>query len=57
VILCTNFRGAPLVPALERELGIPLYDSISVTVWKALTMTGHSPSRVAGWGRLFAELH
>jgi maleate isomerase len=56
VILCTNFRGASLVPMLERELGIPLYDSISVTVWKALTMTGHSPTRLAGWGRLFAEL-
>ena len=55
LILCTNFRGAPLVPALEREFGITLYDSISVTMWKALTMTGHSPACVVGWGRLFSE--
>ena len=28
-IVCTNMRGASLVPALEAELGIPIYDSIS----------------------------
>jgi maleate isomerase len=55
-IFCTNFRGARLAPQLEPELGIPLYDSVSVTVWKALKMTGHSPTRVAGWGRLFEEV-
>jgi maleate isomerase len=56
VVLCTNFRGAPIAEALERELGIPIYDSVSATVWKALVMTGHDPARIKGWGRLFAEL-
>src|SRR6185312_2694083 len=56
IILCTNLRGAPIVAALEREIGIPIYDSVSATVWKALLMTGHDPSIITGWGRLFREV-
>jgi maleate isomerase len=56
VVLCTNFRGAPLVEEIEREIGIPVYDSVSATVWKSLLMTGHDPARIKGWGRLFQEL-
>lgn len=56
VMLCTNFRGAPIVEELERETGIPIYDSVSATVWKTLKMTGHSPSIIKGWGRLFSEV-
>jgi len=55
-ILCTNLRGAPLVDEMERELGIPVYDSIATVVWKSLRLTGVSPGRVRGWGRLFAEV-
>ena len=54
VILCTNVRGAPLVPALEAELGIPVYDSIATVVWKSLLLCGDDPRALAGWGRLFA---
>lgn len=56
IVLCTNFRGAPIVERLEREIGIPIYDSVSATVWKALLMTGHDPAKITGWGRLFQEL-
>ena len=51
---CTNMRAAPLVDALERELGVPIYDTISVVVWKSLIIAGVDPARVKGWGRLFA---
>ena len=54
-IVCTNMRGASLVPALEAELGIPIYDSISVTVWKSLLLASADPARVTGWGRLFGD--
>jgi maleate isomerase len=56
IILCTNLRGAPLVPALEAELGIPVYDSISAVVWKSLLLAGLDPRRIRGWGRLFTEV-
>jgi maleate isomerase len=52
---CTNLRAAGLVPALEAELGIPVYDTVSTAVWKALRICGVDTRRVEGWGRLFAE--
>jgi maleate isomerase len=55
-IFCTNLRGAPLVDELERELGIPVYDSIATVVWKSLKLAGVDTRRVQGWGRLFREV-
>lgn len=52
-VMCTNLRAAQLADRLERELGIPIYDSVSVVVWKALQMLGFGPGTVKGWGRLF----
>lgn len=54
--LCTNLKAAPLVEQLEREIGIPIYDSISTAVWKCLKLAGVEPQRVVGWGRLFREV-
>ncbi len=53
-IICTNLRAAPLVAALEREVGIPIYDTIATVVWKSLKLAGLDPARVTGWGRVFA---
>ncbi|MGH7103893.1 MAG: maleate cis-trans isomerase family protein [Acetobacteraceae bacterium] len=53
-ILCTNLRGAGVAAALEVELGIPVFDSVSASVWKSLVLAGIQPDRIAGWGRLFA---
>jgi maleate isomerase len=54
--VCTNLRAAPLAPALEPSLGVPILDTIAVVVWKSLRLAGVDPSRVQGWGRLFREL-
>jgi maleate isomerase len=53
-IVCTNMRGAPLADEMEARFGIPIYDSISTTVWKSLKVAGVDTSRVKGWGRMFA---
>lgn len=53
---CTGLRAAPLVESLEREIGIPIYDTISTVVWKSLKLVGADPRRVKGWGRLFREV-
>jgi maleate isomerase len=55
-IVCTNMRGAPIAERVEAALGIPVYDTISTVVWKALRMTGVDTARVRGWGSLFREL-
>ena len=53
VTFCTNFPAAPVVPALEAELGIPIYDSTVLAVWKALKVSGVDTRRGRRWGRLF----
>jgi maleate isomerase len=52
-IVCTNMRGAPLAEELEAAHGIPVYDTVSTTVWKSLKIAGVETDRVNGWGRLF----
>jgi maleate isomerase len=36
---------------VEAELGVPLFDSTSATVWAALRLAGADLSGVSGWGR------
>lgn len=50
---CTNLHAARLADAVESELGIPLLDTVSTTVWGALRAAGVDPATVRGWGRLF----
>ena len=52
-ILCTNMRGAPLVERLERELGLPVFDSVALAVWASVRAAGIAPARIRGWGALF----
>ena len=51
---CTNLRAAPLAERVERELDIPLLDTVSTTVWGQLRAAGADPSTVRGWGQLFS---
>jgi maleate isomerase len=57
LLICTGLAGAQLVAELEHELGKPVFDSVAVTLWKALRMVGIDP-RLSGWGSLLggAEL-
>jgi maleate isomerase len=52
-VVCTNLRAAPLVSALEAELGVPILDSIATAVWKSLALAGADPRAIRGWGSLF----
>ncbi|WP_342711636.1 aspartate/glutamate racemase family protein [Bradyrhizobium sp. B124] len=55
VVLCTNMRGAGAAERLERGFGVPVLDSIAVTLWACLTAVGCDPARVHGWGSLFTN--
>lgn len=55
-IFCTNLRGAGIVDRMEKETGIPIYDTVSTAVWKAMKVAGADTRRVKGWGRLFTEV-
>jgi maleate isomerase len=53
-VFCTNLRAAQLAGGLERELGIPIVDTVATGMWAALRLAGTDPARVRGWGRLFS---
>jgi maleate isomerase len=50
---CTNLRAAPMAQQVEQELGIPLLDTVSTTVWGMLRAAKVSPAQVRDWGELF----
>jgi maleate isomerase len=52
-VVCTNMHGARVAETLERELKVPVYDSIATTLWKSLQLAGVDPGAVKGWGSLF----
>jgi maleate isomerase len=49
-------RVAPSAAKLERETGIPVYDTIATVVWKCLKMAGVDTKRVTQWGSLFQQV-
>jgi maleate isomerase len=48
---CTNWPATPLIDEMEAALGKPVFDSIAVTLWKALRMVGIQRP-IHGWGGL-----
>ena len=53
VILCTNMRGALPAARHEATLGIPILDSVAVTLWSALDTLGIDKRAFTQWGRWF----
>lgn len=52
-IVCTNMDGAHAAAALEAELGVPVLDSVAVTLWACLDAAHVDPARIKGWGQVF----
>jgi len=53
VVLCTNMDASALADPLERATGVPVLDSIAVSLWGAIRAAGREPQRVRGLGPLF----
>lgn len=51
--VCTNLYGAPVVEQVESATGLPVLDSVAITLWRCLAMTGAAPLDTR-WGRLLA---
>lgn len=54
-VVCTNMRGPLVAAAVEEEYGVPVIDSIAVTLWTALRKLGVDTRPLEPFGRLFAE--
>lgn len=53
---CTNLRAARIAPRLEQELGIPIYDTITLAVWKSLRVAGVDTRGLGAWGSVFTAI-
>ncbi|MCX7154076.1 MAG: Asp/Glu/hydantoin racemase [Proteobacteria bacterium] len=53
VTFCTNFPAATVVADMEAELGLPIFDSTLLPIWKGLKMAGVDTRRGRVWGSLF----
>lgn len=54
VVGCTNLPAAIVLDEIEDELGKPIFDSVAVTLWKALRMT-EVQAPLHGWGKLLRD--
>ncbi|MQY20919.1 maleate cis-trans isomerase family protein [Nocardia macrotermitis] len=52
-VVCTNVFGAAVAAGAEAESGIPVFDSVSATLWRALP----AGCAVPGWGELLWAGH
>jgi len=55
-VMCTNYRGARAAHLVEAETGVPVLDSVALTLWGGLALAGLPPERLAAHGSLFSEL-
>ena len=53
-ILCTNLDGATAAARWEQDFGIPIYDTIAVSLYGALQVVGIDHSPLRRFGQLFA---
>jgi len=53
-VYCTNFNGTGVAPELERDLDLPVLDSVAFTIWHMLRLVGADTRSLAPWGRVFA---
>jgi maleate isomerase len=53
-VFCTNFSIANDAEEIEQKIRLPVFDSISVTLWASLQTLGLTKG-LNGWGRLLGE--
>lgn len=53
-IVCTNMRGAVIGAEIERRIGVPVYDSVSTTLWGCLRALDLPTDPLARFGSMFA---
>ncbi len=56
IILCTNLDGAAAAAQAERRHGIPILDSVVVSLWGALRACGYPLEGLSEWSNALARL-
>ena len=56
IILCTNLSGAGIVSTLEKRTGVPILDSVVLTIWGAFRSIGLNTNPLFNWGPAISKL-
>ena len=56
IILCTNLAGARVAPILEEKYGIPVLDSVFLTVWGAFRAINQDTKTLSQWAPSLASV-
>ena len=56
IILCTNLAGAGIAALIEERTGVPVLDSVVLTVWGAFKSIGRDTSSLVNWTPAVAKL-
>lgn len=56
IILCTNLAGARVAPILEKKYGIPVLDSVFLTVWGAFRAINQNTTILSQWAPSLASI-
>ena len=57
IILCTNLEGAGIAPIIEKKTGVPVLDSVVLTLWGAFRSIGINTSCLAKWSPKVSTLN
>ena len=49
IILCTNLAGAGIISTLEKRTGVPILDSVVLTIWGAFRSIGLNTNPLVIW--------
>ena len=52
-VMCTNYRGARAASRIEAETGVPVLDSVALTLWGTLALAGVPTVQLARYGQVF----
>jgi maleate isomerase len=53
-VVCTNMNGAEAAARIEADTGVPVFDSVAVTLRACLRRIGHDTTALKPWGSVFA---
>ncbi len=56
IILCTNLAGAGIGASIEQETGVPVLDSVVLTIWGALHSIGKNTSSLFQWAPAISKI-
>ncbi len=57
IILCTNLEGAGIAPIIEKKTGVPVLDSVILTLWGAFRSIGINTRCLAKWSPTVSTLN